>query len=91
MTRRRTSHVKAAQHAEPVQESEVLNSEVSEIDATIEVANGSESKSIAPISEHEEIAKLAYFFWETRGRQIGSPEEDWLRAEQEYRRRASTR
>jgi len=31
----------------------------------------------------EEIARLAYLFWEERGGTGGSPEEDWLRAEQE--------
>ena len=31
---------------------------------------------------HEEIAKLAYCYWADRGFQGGSPEEDWLRAEQ---------
>ena len=31
----------------------------------------------------EEIARLAYSYWEARGFQGGSPEEDWLRAEQE--------
>ena len=31
----------------------------------------------------EEIAYLAYSYWEARGRQGGSPEEDWLRAERE--------
>jgi Protein of unknown function (DUF2934) len=29
----------------------------------------------------EKIAKLAYSYWEARGRKGGSPEEDWLRAE----------
>jgi DUF2934 family protein len=29
------------------------------------------------------IAQLAYSYWEARGYQGGSPEEDWLRAEQE--------
>src|SRR5262245_7302887 len=32
---------------------------------------------------HAEIALLAYSFWESRGCQGGSPEEDWLRAEQQ--------
>jgi DUF2934 family protein len=32
---------------------------------------------------NEAIAKLAYAHWEARGRPEGSPEEDWLRAEQE--------
>jgi hypothetical protein len=34
---------------------------------------------------HDAIAVLAYSFWEARGFQGGSPEEDWLRAEQELR------
>ena len=36
--------------------------------------------------EHEEIARLAYSFWEQRGCPQGSPEEDWFRAEEEIRR-----
>jgi Protein of unknown function (DUF2934) len=31
----------------------------------------------------DDIAKLAYSYWEARGCQGGNPEEDWLRAEQE--------
>jgi hypothetical protein len=31
----------------------------------------------------DDIARLAYLFWEERGGNGGSPEEDWLRAEQE--------
>jgi hypothetical protein len=31
----------------------------------------------------EQIASLAYSYWEARGFQGGSPEQDWLRAEQE--------
>jgi len=37
---------------------------------------------------HEEIAELAFLYWEARGYQGGSPEEDWLRAELELRTRA---
>jgi hypothetical protein len=37
-------------------------------------------------SEHEKVASLAYSYWEARGFQGGSPEEDWLRAEEELRR-----
>ncbi|HJT87801.1 MAG TPA: DUF2934 domain-containing protein [Bryobacteraceae bacterium] len=37
--------------------------------------------------ERSEIARLAYSFWEARGCQGGSPEEDWLRAEQELQKR----
>ena len=38
---------------------------------------------------YDEIAALAYSYWEARGYQGGSPEEDWLRAESELRVRAS--
>ena len=37
----------------------------------------------ATTPSHEQIAALAYSYWEARGYQGGSPEEDWLRAEQE--------
>jgi len=32
----------------------------------------------------EEIARLAHSYWEARGCQGGSPEEDWYRAEREW-------
>jgi hypothetical protein len=38
----------------------------------------------APVNAHEAIAKIAYGYWEARGFKAGSPEQDWLRAEQEY-------
>ena len=37
----------------------------------------------------EQIAHLAYAYWEARGYRGGSPEKDWLRAEQELRAQAS--
>jgi len=45
-----------------------------------------ERASTAPL-EHKRIARLAYSYWEARGRRLGSPEEDWFRAEEELRRR----
>jgi hypothetical protein len=33
--------------------------------------------------EHEQIAQLAYILWQARGCPEGSPDEDWLRAEQD--------
>ena len=42
---------------------------------------------IAAISEQDEIAKVAFSYWEARGCQGGSPEEDWARAEQEVHSR----
>jgi hypothetical protein len=35
--------------------------------------------------EHEELARLAYQHWQQRGRPIGTPEEDWFRAEEEIK------
>ena len=32
-------------------------------------------------ASHEDIARLAYALWESRGGQGGSPDEDWLQAE----------
>jgi hypothetical protein len=55
------------------------------VDATAGSARSGSSHQ--PISEREEIAKLAYSFWQERGGHGGSPEQDWLRAEQEFLRR----
>jgi hypothetical protein len=40
-------------------------------------------------ASHEQIAKLAHRYWAERGHQHGHHEEDWLRAEQELRGKAS--
>ena len=37
----------------------------------------------SPSPTHAEIARLAYTYWEARGRQHGSHLEDWYRAERE--------
>ena len=37
------------------------------------------------------IARLAYSYWEARGYTNGSPEEDWLRAEQELRAQVTSK
>lgn len=49
-------------------------------------SNGTNVAAVDPSSYHDDIARLAYHFWEQRGRVDGSPEEDWHRAEQEFRR-----
>ncbi len=41
----------------------------------------------ARIPTHEEIAKLAYSYWEAGGRRYGSALEDWLSAERILRNR----
>jgi hypothetical protein len=54
--------------------------------ATIEPEGPAEA-----IPSQEEIAALAYSYWEARGYEGGSPEEDWLQAEMELRERSSQR
>ncbi len=34
---------------------------------------------------HDDVAKLAYYYWLSRGQQGGNPYEDWIRAERELR------
>lgn len=43
------------------------------------------------VSFKEQIALLAYSYWEARGRQGGSPHEDWIRAEREILARQAAR
>ena len=45
--------------------------------------------SPAPAPTHDEIAELARKYWAERGHVEGHQEEDWLRAEQELRGKAS--
>ncbi len=39
--------------------------------------------------KREEIARLAYSYWQARGCPLSSPEEDWLRAEAELQTQAA--
>jgi hypothetical protein len=43
--------------------------------------------SDAPGLKGEEIARLAYSYWEARGCEEGAAEEDWVRAERDLRTR----
>ncbi len=48
------------------------------------------AKAVSSITlDHEEVARLAYFYWESRGRQGGTPEQDWYRAEEELHKRSA--
>jgi hypothetical protein len=40
--------------------------------------------AMVALNVHDEIAKIAYGYWESRGYQPGGAEQDWLRAESEY-------
>jgi hypothetical protein len=48
-----------------------------------------ENVTSATLIEHEEIALLAYSYWEARGCPYGSPEEDWFRAERDLCQKAA--
>jgi hypothetical protein len=71
----RTTHV-AKPSADPVAESVV---------APVVQAVPVVAETSAPAFTTDDIARLAYSYWEARGYQGGSPEEDWLRAEAELR------
>jgi hypothetical protein len=61
---------------------------------TQEVVTPDFSEATEPASnqdEREEITRLARQFWIERGCPIGTPEEDWFRAEAEVRSQASKR
>jgi hypothetical protein len=51
---------------------------------TVEVAETA-ATAVVTAPTQEDIARLAYSYWEARGCVGGSPEQDWLRAEQELR------
>jgi hypothetical protein len=55
--------------------------------AVTESAIAPSSAAAAPASDpaFDQVAQLAYSYWEARGYQGGSSEEDWLRAEQALR------
>ena len=53
-----------------------------------ETPSPAEAAAPSAAPSQDEIATLAYLYWEARGCQAGSPEEDWIRAEQELRTRA---
>jgi len=53
------------------------------------------ARAIAPLADpaastpkHEQIARLAYSYWQDRRLSEGSPEKDWLRAEAELGKQA---
>ena len=47
-------------------------------------ASGTQRKNcVTAAPEPDHVAELAYTLWKSRGCPIGSPEEDWFKAEQE--------
>lgn len=85
LNRRRSTHAKPASKTAVPDTPETPREQTTAVEAAVSSAAG--APSYEPISEREEIAKLAYSFYLERGGQAGSAEEDWVRAEQEFQRR----
>jgi len=80
---RARKHAPAKRQATPV-----VESSPSIATATPAAAHAATKSSHVVVTEtlsFDDIAQLAYSYWEARGYQGGSPEEDWLRAERELR------
>lgn len=58
-----------------------------EPDAKTESLDKSAPANVSEPVNQQEIAELAYDLWQARGCPDGSPDEDWFRAEQEFRGR----
>jgi len=59
----------------------------SPLDADIAETAGAQANAGVIQPTYDEIARLAYSYWEARGYQGGCPAEDWTRAEQALRNR----
>jgi hypothetical protein len=81
----KTPRVTAAQH------SKVVSTEPSfaELSSTELPSVQAGPESIHFENAQEVIATIAYSYWESRGCQGGSPIEDWVRAEHEFRQRSA--
>ena len=102
MTKRKTENELSASPAAPVRRKTAPRTRAKRPAVTIETpapetvqpeASAEPQPEIAaPLvsPSHDEIAQLAYSYWVDRGCQGGSSDEDWLRAEQELKLRAST-
>ena len=62
---------------------EVASTTVDAVEVEVVAALVTEPIAAPVESFHDAVARLAYSYWAARGYQGGSPEEDWLRAEQE--------
>jgi hypothetical protein len=78
-----TGRTKAARKSTPASTAELTAPDQTSEKTVAEAAPASQPPPTAETSIRERIALLAYFYWQTRGCQGGSPEEDWFRAERE--------
>src|SRR6266496_2216990 len=80
---RTRKHAPAKRSTDPVVESSPSTDSIALAATPAHAA--STNSAAAGSTAFEDIARLAYSYWQARGCQGGSPEEDWLRAEQELR------
>jgi hypothetical protein len=79
---------------EPQAEAVKLPVAIAEVAPEAIVAEPVVAATVAPVVEapitisREAIAEQAYLYWEARGRHGGDPLTDWVRAEEELKRRA---
>lgn len=78
-----TAPARTRKHAPAKHSSAVAAENSSSIAPAAITATKAETTPSNAVVTFEEIAKLAYSYWEARGCEGGSQEEDWLRAEQE--------
>jgi len=73
--------------AAPVRRKSPTSKRANRTASIVEESNTPEVVSAESVIEitNDTVAQLAYSYWVGRGCQGGSPEEDWLRAEQELR------
>lgn len=69
--------------AAPARRKSVTPNRIARSASAAEVSDSPEVVSVE--ISNEAVAQLAYSYWVERGYQGGSPEEDWLRAEQALR------
>jgi hypothetical protein len=84
---RKTRAVSAAAPAKKTSTRKKSAAKIAELNSGLSTSESNEEILRPAVSEYEQIELLAYSFWEARGCQGGSPEEDWYQAEQEFRRR----
>jgi hypothetical protein len=73
----------AAAAASPVKRRTTRSKDPASSTSETSPANAKRSVPAEKVIDREDIARLAYSYWEARGFTGGSAEEDWLRAEEE--------
>ncbi|MEX2261386.1 MAG: DUF2934 domain-containing protein [Bryobacteraceae bacterium] len=83
-----SASAKKSRTARTLKEADSMDAPMVEESPAASASNG--RRPVPEEIDREAVANLAYSYWLKRGNQGGSPEEDWLRAEEELRERYST-